>query len=452
MSSLHRRSVSRRTVLRGMGAGLALPYLESFGLANVGAASPERLLFVYVPNGMHTPDWRLPTDGQPESGPLPAQLPKTLAELERHRDQLCLTRGMTLDKARNNGDGPGDHARSSGAFLTCTQPVKADGTVLGVDVSVDQLAARALGQTTRFPSLQLACEGGMQAGQCDSGYPCAYSSNLSWSSPHTPLVPETSPRALFDRLFGIGLTHLDPEERARRVKLRKSVLDYVRNDARKLSGRLGSSDRRKLEEYLEGIRELELRIDRATDPVAVAMERPTGTPSDYAEHVSMMFELITLAFATDSTRVATFMLANEGSNRTYGDLGAREGHHSLSHHDGNAKKQEIIASINRFHARLFGEFLDRMQSTNEADGSLLSRTTIVYGSGIADGNSHDHGDIPLLVAGGAGSLPRGAQLAVPRETPVANLYLRILADLGVRDSDGMKALTRFGDSTGILAP
>lgn len=442
---------NRRSVLRGMGACLALPLFESVAGASAFEAAPKRLLFVYVPNGVHLRDWRLPTRSGEASSPLPKKLPKTLREIERHRDRFVALSGLTLDKARNNGDGPGDHARAAGAFLTCTQPVKADGTILGVGISADQVAARSIGGDTRFRSLQLACEGGRQSGQCDSGYPCAYSSNISWSTPHTPLIPEIYPRALFDRLFGVGLAHLDPEERARRIRLRKSVLDFVRKDAKDLEGRLGSQDQRKLDEYLTGIRELELRIDRSEDPVAVEMERPGSTPPDYEEHASMMFELLALAFATDSTRVASFMMANEGSGRTYGQLGAREGHHSLSHHGGDADKQEIIAAINRFHLGLFGGFLDRLANFEEGGESLLDRSLIVYGSGIADGDAHGHHALPILLAGGGSEVPTGHHLSFPKETPIANLYLKLFEWMGVQKAAGAGPLGRFGDSTGVLS-
>ncbi|MFT7486199.1 MAG: hypothetical protein ACI9F9_002054 [Candidatus Paceibacteria bacterium] len=447
-------SISRRTVLRGLGVTLALPWFESLAPKAPQGPGPKRLLFVYVPNGIHGPDWQIQGKNSSQtllSNDLPSELPKSLRELERHRDQFSVLAGLTLDKARNNGDGPGDHARAAAAFLTCSQPKKADGSVIQVGVSVDQVAAQSIGGHTRFRSLQLALEGGMQAGQCDSGYPCAYSSNLSWSTPHTPMVPETNPRVLFDRLFGVGLENASPQERARRTRLRKSVLDFVRKDARGLAGQLGISDRRKLDEYLEGIRELERRIDRASDPVAVALERPTGTPDNYAEHATLMFELLTLAFATDSTRVASFMMANEGSGRTYRELGLSQGHHTLSHHGGDSQKQTAIARINRFHLQLFGTWLDRLREVQEGGDSLLDETLVVYGSGIADGNSHAHHDIPLLLAGGGGSLPLGKSLAAPVGTPAADLHLRLLRCLGVKDSGSGSLPTRFGDSSGPLS-
>ena len=429
---------SRRAVLRGAGLELALPFLPA-AAGRTRREAPLRLVFVYVPNGLHMPHWTPSAEGPLAPGPGGGELPPLLLELERHLPRLSVFSGLTVDKARANGDGPGDHARAAAAFLTCTQPVKADGTVVRVGTSADQVVARAVGDATRLPSLQLGCDGGMQSGQCDSGYPCVYSSNLSWAMPHTPMTHETNPRLVFDRLFGVGLAHLEPEERARRVRLRLSVLDFVRDDARALARELSASDRRKLEQLLEGVRALELRIQRASDPAAVALERPTERPEDFGEHASLLFELLTLALATDTTRVATFLVANEGSNRTYRDLGVREGHHSLSHHGDDPEKQEQIARINRYHVGLLGGFLDRLAETG-----VLDDTLVVFGSGIADGNRHAHHDLPLLVAGGGGRVPLGIHRRFEPETPMANLYLALFERFGIRNAS-------FGDSTGTLA-
>ncbi|MCA8979572.1 MAG: DUF1552 domain-containing protein [Planctomycetes bacterium] len=446
--------LSRRAVLRGVSATLALPLFPSLARAGLAPEAPLRLAFVYVPNGVHMPDWLPPRVAQRAKrgrAPLPAELPRTLHELDRHRAKLTLLEGLTVDKARANGDGPGDHARACAAYLTGTQPVKADGSVIRVGVSADQAVAGALGDRTRFHSLQLGIEGGLQSGQCDSGYPCAYSGNLSWASAHTPLVHETKPRVLFDRLFGSGLAHLSEEERERRTRERKSILDFVRRDANRLARELSAADRRKLDEYLTGVRELEQRIDRTTGDVQVELERPAGTPRDYADHVNLMFELLALAFATDSTRVATFMLANEGSNRTYRELELQEGHHSLSHHGNEDHKQTSIAAINRHHLRLFGGFLDRLAVLEEDGEPLLDRTLVVYGSGIADGNAHAHHDLPQLLAGGGGRLPLGEHLWFERDTPLANFHRSLFDTLGV---DGFapedSRAKRFADSTETL--
>lgn len=449
------RPVTRRTVLRGAGATLALPLFHSLASAANAPESALRLAFVYVPNGVHMADWLPTPPAQKRKGagrqPLPAQLPPTLRGLDRHRAKLALLEGLTIDKARANGDGPGDHARACAAYLTGSQPIKADGSVIQVGVSADQVVAQALGDRTRFRSLQLGIEGARQSGQCDSGYPCAYSGNLSWASAHTPLVHETKPRVLFDRLFGSGLEHLSEEDRERRARERKSILDFVRRDANQLSRKLSAADQRKLDEYLTGLRELEERIQRSSADIDVDLERPDDTPREFADHVALMFELLALAFATDSTRVATMMLANEGSNRTYRELELNEGHHSLSHHGDDPSKLDAIAAINRHHIALFGGFLDRLADLEEDGEPLLDRTLVIYGSGIADGNAHAHHDVPQLLAGGGGRLPQGEHLWFDRETPLANFHRTLFHTLGVEGFEPGAARTKlFADSTGTL--
>jgi len=434
---------TRRTLLHAIAGGLALPALGSAravfpgrsGRSGRGTRAPLRVAFVYLPNGIHMPAWR-----PAEEGPLAeAELPPLLAPLAPYRDRLSVLGGLTADTARPNGDGPGDHARAAAAYLTAAQPVKADGTVIRVGRSADQVIARAVGGDSRFASLQLGCEGGRQSGQCDSGYPCVYSSNLAWSTPHTPLVHETNPRLVFDRLFGVGLAHLSPEERAARLRQKKSVLDFVAGETRALGACMDARDLRKLEELLEGVRELERRIDNATDPAAVALQRPTGRPDDFGEHVALSYELLALALATDATRVATFLVANEGSNRSYPDLDVRDGHHTLSHHGNEPEKLVQIERINRFHLERFRDFLDRL-----AESGALDDTLVVLGSGIADGNRHEHHDLPILVAGGGGRLPLGAYRRFERDTPLANLYRLLFERFGLE-------IDAFGDSTGVLA-
>ncbi len=434
---------TRRAVLRGAAVSLALPYLPSLARGSVAEDPVKRVAFVYVPNGLHMPDWSLPRADRraTKRAPLPAALPSTLAVLGAHRERLTLYQGLTADKARANGDGPGDHARACAAYLTGTQPVKADGSIIRVGESADQLVARHVGDATRFRSLQLGLEGGRQSGQCDSGYPCAYSSNLSWSTGSTPLVHETRPRALFDRLFGDGLAHLSPEQRARRARLRESVLDFVARDAKRLSRDLSAADRRKLDEYLTAVRELEERLAHAGAPAEVDLERPDGTPRDFAAHADLMFELLALAFATDSTRVATFLVANEGSNRTYRELGHDEGHHSLSHHGKDADKQAAIAEINRLQLGAVARFLDRAAALETDGRSLLDDTYVVIGSGIEDGNTHAHHDLPQAIVGGGGG---GEVRDFPRDTPLANLHRGLFDALGV-------PCERFGDATDVIA-
>ncbi|MEY5014619.1 MAG: hypothetical protein RIS92_977 [Verrucomicrobiota bacterium] len=435
----------RRTVLRGLGASLALPWLEGMGpLATWANAeettakvTPNRMAILYIPNGVHMPDWR------PTEGPL-AQLPKTLASLEPHKDYLLPVSGLTADKARANGDGGGDHARALSAFLTGAQPKKTDGADIRAGISVDQVAAAAVGDRTRLGSLEIGCEQGSMAGNCDSGYSCVYSSTMSWQSASEPLPKEVNPKLIFERIFGSGSS----EERKRRDAQRKSIIDFVRQDVASLTKQLGSQDRRKLDEYVSSVRDLELRIERAAahaepkQPEGFAA--PEGIPQDYQSHIRLLCDLLVLAFQTDSTRIATFVMANEGSNKAYPFVGVKEGHHDLSHHGNNAEKLEKIAAINRFHIEQFAYLLEKLKSTPEGDGNLLDHSMIAIGSGNSDGNRHNHDDLPILLAGkGNGTLSTGRHLVIPGETPLNNLWLGILNRMDVKTA-------RLGDSTGEL--
>jgi hypothetical protein len=314
-------------------------------------------------------------------------------------------------------------------------------------VSADQVAAAAVGRATRFPSLEVGCEGGRAGGACDHGYSCAYQTNLSWRGPSQPLAKEVDPRRVFERLFGTpGGAGRDAA--ARRLRDRRSVLDFVAGDARDLSGRLGGADRRKLDEYLTGLREVEQRIE-STRPVAeVGQARvpvPTGVPQDFAEHARLLGDLVALAFRADLTRVATFALGNDGSNRGYREAGVPEGHHDLSHHGGDPDKQAKLQRINRLHVAALAHFLGRLKEAREGGGTLLDSCLVVYGSGIRDGDRHDHDDLPVLLAGGgAGTVRAGRHVRYPRGTPLTNLYLSLLDRAGVR-ADAL------GDSTGRLA-
>jgi hypothetical protein len=433
--------LSRRTLLRGLGTAIALPWLEAMLPPRCSTPiAPPRLVFVYAPNGVHMSQWT------PTSVGSEFEMTPTLAPLAAHRSNLLVLSDLTHDKARPNGDGPGDHARASATFLTACQAVKTDGTGIRVAISVDQYAARVLGNSTRLRSLELGCEAGKLAGQCDSGYSCAYSNSISWSTPHTPMAKEVDPRLAFDRLFGDGDSESSEAEReARRVR-RASLLDVVRADAARLASRLGSADRAKLDEYLTGVRELERRIDlsaqTASDAV-LAAQRPRALPADYGEHVRMMCDLIALALRADTTRVATLMLANEGSNKSYASLGAPEGHHELSHHRKDGAKETKIAAINRHHVALFVRLIDQLAEP-EADSVLLDSTLVVYGSGMSDGDRHNHDDLPILVVGGRQlGVCGGRHVRYAPGTPCANLWLTLLDRVGV----GMPAL---GDSTGQL--
>ena len=439
--------ISRRTALKGLGVSLALPLLEAMDRQPVRASSagggspPSRLAFVYVPNGVHTPDWT------PRSLGKGFELSPILEPLHAVKDEILVLSGLSLNPARALGDGGGDHARAMASFLTGRHPRKTDGADLRAGVSVDQLAAQAIGRATRFPSLEIGCEGGRNAGECDHGYSCAYQSNLSWQGESTPVAKQINPRLVFDRLFGSPAGDEGGVDAARGDRRRKSILDFIGEDARQLHSVLGAHDRRKLDEYLNGVREIEQRIhsDRpVVDLRGMTHSRPLGIPADYQEHLRLMADLLVLAFQADLTRIATFVFANDGSNRSYRTIGVPDGHHDLSHHGGDADKQQRIRKINRFHTTQLAYLLAKLKSIPEGSGSLLDHCLIIYGSGISDGNSHAHDDLPILLAGrGNGTINAGRHIRFPKETPLTNLYVTMLDGLGVKGD-------RFGDSTGRL--
>jgi hypothetical protein len=427
-----------------MGVSVALPLLEAMTPARsqaAGVTGPTRAAFVYVPNGVHMPAWTPATTG---SG---FDLPPILVPLKPVRDDLLVLSGLTLDKARAHGDGGGDHARAMAAFLTGTHPRKTNGAGLRAGISVDQVIARRIGGATRFPSLEIGCEGSRSDGACDHGYSCAYQTNLSWRGESTPAAKEIDPRLVFERLFG----GTDPAEtdaaRGRRERDRKSVLDFVAEDAGRVRGTLGAADRRKLDEYLAGVREVERRIALAQPAVEVGQARvvkPVGVPADFREHARLMCDLLVLAFRADLTRVATFVFANDGSNRSYPGVGVPEGHHDISHHGGDAAKQAKVRAINTLHVEQLAYLLGRLKSLADGDATLLDRCLVLYGSGISDGHTHDHDDLPILLAGRAnGIVKTGRHARYPRETPLTNLYLSMLDRLGA-------PVEAFGDSTGRL--
>ncbi|HVF09826.1 MAG TPA: DUF1552 domain-containing protein [Abditibacteriaceae bacterium] len=441
--------LSRRTFLRGVGTAMALPLLEGM-VPSVAAAAqaattlarsaaPTRMVFLFVPNGMHMADWTPATEGAFE-------LPYILEPLKNVKDSISILSGLAQKNAAALGDGPGDHARSGATWLTGVHPRKTAGADIQAGISVDQLAAKNIGQLTRFPSLELGVERGAQAGNCDSGYSCAYSSSISWRGESTPVAKEINPRLVFDRLFGNGNAGEAGESRHRRDFLRKSILDFVLEDAHDLKGRLGVRDGRKLDEYLAAVRELEQRVARAGgDAVAVdPAQRPTGTPADPAEHIRLLGDMMVLALQTDSTRICTFMLGNDGSNRSYRNIGISEGHHELSHHGGDKEKQEKVRQINRFHAEQLAYILEKMESLREGERTLLDNTMVVYGAGISDGDRHNHDNLPILLAGKAGgAIKSGRHIRYADQTPMSNLFLSMLDRVGVRED-------AFGDSTGRL--
>jgi hypothetical protein len=433
---MKRPHLSRRALLRGAGAALALPWLEAMTPRTRGgfATPPTRLAYIYVPNGVDASGWTPSVVG---SG---FELPEILEPLAPYRDDLLVLSGLALDPARDHGDGGGDHARAMASFLTGVHPRKTGGADLRAGISADQVAAAAIGQATRFPSLEIGCEAGGDAGRCDHGYSCAYQVNLSWRGHATPATKEVDPALVFDRLFG----QRQGGDATRRNRRDRSLLDFVASDARQLRGQLGTADQRKLDEYLTSVREVERRVGQAAPEVAMhdrTFKRPAGIPADYAEHLRLMADLLVLAFQTDLTRVATHVFANDGSNRPYRMIGIGDGHHDLSHHGGEASRLAKIRSINRFHVEQLAYLLGRLKATPEGDGSLLDHCMIVYGSGISEGNAHRHDNLPILVAGrGSGTLSPGRHVSYRAETPLANLHLALLERMGV-------PVPRLGDST-----
>lgn len=439
----HAWQISRRTVLRGLGTAMALPLLDAMTpMLAIGSEErkvvPTRMAFIYVPNGKHMPDWT------PQAVGADFELPFILEPLKPVKDELLVLSGLAQDHGRPNGDGAGDHARALSSFLTGQQARKTHGADIKVGVSVDQVAARKVGQRTKFPSLELGCDRGAQAGNCDSGYSCSYSTNISWRSDTTPQAKEVDPKLAFERLFSCGAA---AEMRSRREKYQKSILDLVLEDAQDLQAKLGIKDRRKLDEYLSSVRELEVRISAAGSKPQEPLPNypiPEGIPADYGEHIRLMYDLMVLAFQGDLTRVSTFVVANEGSNRAYPFIDVPDGHHDLSHHGGNAEKQAKIRLINRFHVTQFAYFLEKLKTVAEGERTLLDNSMILYGSGLGDGNAHNHDNLPILLAGSGGNtIQTGRHIRYEKETPLNNLYLSMLD----RVESSVEGL---GDSTGRL--
>ena len=439
--------ISRRAALRGLGTAVALPMMNAMVPARaIGALTPaelpKRMAFCFVPNGVNLEHWTPTQEG------FGYDLPSILEPLKNVRYDVSVLSGLTHDKGRANGDGPGDHARSASVFLTGAQPRKTSGGDIRSGVSVDQMAAQYLGSATKFPSLEIGCEGGGSTGNCDSGYSCAYSNNISWASPTTPIAKETDPRQVFERLFGDG-TPKNANVANERIALRRSLLDYVADDARQLHKKLGQQDQRKLDEYLTAVRSIEKRIESADSEAAqgdevLSFEKPAGVPKDFGEHMRLMADMMVLAFQTDLTRIATCMFGRAGSNRSYPMVDVPDGHHTLSHHGSDPVKLEKIRRINRFHVQQFAYFLERLKSIPEGEGTLLDQCMIVYGSGLSDGNRHNNENLPVLLAGqGGGTIVPGRHLRYREETPMCNLYVSMLERVGVD-------VPYLGDSTGML--
>lgn len=453
-----RAALTRRTFLRGLGACIALPAFESLvpvrslaALAGAGSTArlgttatgaPLRTAFLYFPNGAIQPAW------WPKGGETNFELSRTLQPLESVRQHIQVLGGLDHVNATAGPDGAGDHARANGTFLTGVR-MKKSATNVRAGISIDQVIAREVGHLTRLSSLELTCDAGRNTGACDSGYSCAYQFNVSWSSPTTPMTPEANPRQVFERLFGAGSMAERAEELKRRRAEQRSILDFVLEDARDMQRRLNPSDKDKLDQYLTGVRELEARIQRAEklgDPKNPLQETPPGIPPTYAEHIQLMFDTLVLAFQTDSTRVATMLLAHDGSNRSFAEIGIPEGHHDLSHHRNNQEWIQKLSDIDLWYAKQFTRFLERLRDTKDVDGkSILDNSMIVYGSGNADGNAHSHTNLPIVLAGGGGGLLTPGRFIKHGAKPASNLFLSMADRMGVND------LERFGDSTGRLA-
>ena len=443
------KALSRRAILRGTGTAIALPFLDAmvpaFSAGAAKSASPCRMAFIYVPNGIMMPEW-FPAEAasmRPDTSiPLPATLPRISSILNPYRDDILLLSGLTHNGGRALGDGPGDHGRAGANYLTGVHPKKTNGRDLQTGISVDQVAARHLADKTRFASLELGCEEGVQGGSCDNGYSCAYSNSISWRTPSSPSPAEIRPRAVFERLFGTGET--DPRE----ASYQRSILDVVLGQTKRLDASLAGADRRKLDEYLDSIRELEKRIqaaERNSPPAPKGVAVPDSSiPTEFAEHARVMFDLMALAFQTDSTRVATVLLALEQSPRAYPEIGIPEAHHGLTHHQGDKEKIEKVTQINCFHAKQLAYLLNKLKSTPDGDGTLLDHVMISYGSGLSDGNAHDHANLPTVLAGhGSGQLKPGRLVRYKAETPMSNMFVAMLDRMGV-------PADTLGDSSGKL--
>jgi len=439
-----RKSLARRTFLRGIGTTLALPFLDAmvpaFGATTGNTRPAIRLAFVYVPNGIIMKYWTPAAEGSAYDF-MPA-----MKALEPFRDKLLVLSGLAQVQGRALGDGAGDHARAGATWLTGVHPKKTE-VDIHAGISADQIAARELAKTTQFGSLEIGLESPALAGNCDSGYSCAYTNTISWRTPTTPLPVEVSPRALFERLFGDG-DSTDPQARLAALNEQRSILDYVRDDVSRLESGLGPRDRNKLDEYVESIRDIERRIQRAEEQNATlkmpVMERPTAIPEEFEDHARLMIDLQAIAFQADLTRVISFMMAREGSNRSYRSIGVSDGHHSVTHHMNDPEKIEKVHKINTHHVETFAYMLEKLRSTPDGDGNLLDHSLILYGSSISDGNAHTHHDLPIVLAGsGAGQFKTGRHIRYPKDTPLNNLLLSMLHTAGV-------PADKWGDSTGEL--
>lgn len=448
-----RIELSRRNFLRGLGACLALPAFASLStakafasaapkLATTASGAPLRTAFVFFPNGA------IPTSWWPSAEGVDYPISETLRPLEPSRKLIQVMGGLDHLNAIGGPDGAGDHARGSGVFLTGVR-LKKSATDIHAGISIDQAMAREIGHLTRFPSLELTCDSVRKSSACDSAYSCAYQYNISWSSPTTPMTPETNPRLVFERLFGAGAPGERAANRKRRQLEQRSILDFIMDDAHRMERRLDAHDRDKLDQYLTGVRSIEERIQKAErfgpvkDP---GMDTPPGIPQDHGEYIQIMFDLMALAFQTDSTRIATLCLAHDGDNRSFSDIGISEGHHDLSHHQNKADRIKKVAEIDKWYATQFAQFIQRLNQMKDVDGkSLLHNSMIVYGGGNADGNAHTHTNLPIVLAGAGGGTLKTGRYIHHKSKATCNLFLTMA------DRMGLTKMERFGDSTGRLA-
>lgn len=451
-------ALNRRQFLRGVGVTLALPLFESAlsgvaraataplakgaaPLATTASGAPLRMAFVYIPNGVHQENWWPTGEGSA------FELGKTMQPLAPLKSSLQVLGGLDHQNAKAGNDGAGDHARANATFLTGARARKTDSADIQVGISVDQIAAQHVGHLTRFSSLELSCDNVRKSGRCDSGYSCAYQYNLSWRSPSVPMAPEPNPRLVFERLFGSGTGAARQENFRQRQATQKSLLDFVMQDTKALQRELGQTDRAKLDEYLTGVREIEKRIQRAEGfgdlPDPQAETPPAGIPANFGDHMDIMFDLLAMAFETDSTRVATLLLAGDGSNKSFPQIGVTEGHHYCSHHRNDRELMDKIAQIDRYYMDHFARFLKRLDEKKDADGrSILHNSMIVYGSGNADGNRHTHDNLPVILAGAGGGTFRPGRHVKLGSRPMSDLFMSMTDRLGVQ------GVERIGDSVG----
>ncbi len=447
MTPLLRRPLSRRTVLRGLGGAIALPFLEAMtrpARAQTSSSKPLRLMYFYVPCGIDMATFTPRSTGDMRE----VSLSRMLAPLEDIKTRVQVLSDVRCTAAFDQGDGPGDHARGTSTFLTSTHPQKSETRVQN-GVSADQLAAKAWRGQTPLPSLQIGCESGDGAGVCDIGYSCAYAHNISWASPTQPLPKDTNPKTVFDRLFNQTDLTLSPEAREAKRRRRRSVLDFVSDDATRLKSKLGAADRVRMDEYLGGVRELELRVEQSADASScVVPDAPGGAVVDTTAYIDVMLDLVVAAYRCDVVRAVTFMLGNAGSNRSYAFLGHPAAHHEYSHHQGAEDKLTALADIGRFEVERYARFAAQLAAIDEGGESLLDRSALVFGSEISDGNAHNHDELPLIITGGLGGALRGGQhVRLPNDTEMGDVHLTLLqaagVDIGTFGDDGRRRLPQI---------